>query len=287
MKSIVLAVLSLFIASAAFAESVSVYVENDMFYQRDYDYTHGTKISYTDDDNWEYYLWQGIYTPQEKHTEVVMPGDRPYAGWLAFGVARQYEWRSMHQETDVSLGVVGPDSFSEEAQIHIHKITGSYIPIGWDDQLKNEPAITVRQEAKKALWIYQGDVSLAFVPQGEVVVGTVMDYVGIGGDIIFGHNPNPYLKNQITMKGLEDKWGAYLFTGVRGRAVAWNMLLDGNMWHDSPSVDKEVFVGDFQYGACLTTPWFSAVFTAVVRSKEFETQDQPEKFGSMLLTAYF
>jgi hypothetical protein len=114
-----------------------------------------------------------------------------------------------------------------------------------------------------------------------------MDYAGLGGDLIFGLNPDPYLRNQITVKDFDGKWGAYVFCGVRGRAVAWNMLLDGNMWHDSPSVDKEPFVGDFQFGACLSTPWFSAVYTDVSRSREFKTQDVAERFGSVRLVFSF
>jgi hypothetical protein len=271
----------------ALAGSVSLYAENDVFHNRDYDYTHGTKLSYGMDDGWDYFLWQGIYTPQDKTNATVQPGDRPYAGWLALGASKEYEWRSLWHVTEFSAGVVGPSSMSEESQKNVHRMIGSGLPNGWDDQLHDEPALTARHETRKAYWVGKGEyVSAAVVPQGEVVVGTVMDYVGLGGDFVFGYRPNPYARTQIMPKG-EGRYSLYGFAGVRGRAVAWNMLLDGNMYHDSPSVEKETFVGDFQCGACISTPWAAITFTDVYRSREFETQDHGEHFGCVMLTSYF
>lgn len=287
MKTLSIVMLLAIASSAALASSTSLYVENDFFHNRDYEYTHGTKLSYADDNGMEYYLWQGIYTPKDKHTIKVQPGDRPYAGWLAFGVADQYWWRSMNQFTDFSLGVVGPSSLSQESQTTIHKAINNYVPIGWDDQLKDEPAVNLRHEVKKAFWLYESVFSAAVIPQAEANVGTVMDYVGAGGDLVFGYNPDPYARTQITPKNIDGKYSAWAFTGVRGRVVAWNMLLDGNMYHDSPSVDSEPLVGDFQWGISVGTPRASLTYTDVVRTREFKTQDKPERFGSVMLTVHF
>lgn len=279
----------LFLSQVAMAsESVSLYFENDFVHQRDQEYTHGTKLTYARDDGFEFSIWQGIYTPHNKKTETVQEGDRPYAGWLAFGVAKEYEWKSLWHVTEFSAGVVGPSSFSEETQVEIHRLINSSLPNGWDDQLDDEPAMTLRHESRKAFWLFGNEnVSAAVVPQAEVVIGTVMDYAGAGGDVIFGHKPNPYARMQIATKDVGRHYSYWGFAGVRGRAVAWNMLLDGNMYHDSPSVDKEVIVGDFQCGLCLSTPWFLVTYTDVTRSKEFETQEKAERFGSMMLTVFF
>lgn len=267
---------------------VSIYAENDFFASRDYEYTHGTKFSYDSGQGWGAYLWQGIYTPKDKGSLFVVPGDRPYAGWLAAGLENKYYWNNIYQLSEVSVGVVGPSSLSEQSQIGIHKILNNKLPKGWDDQLHDEPAITLRHEARKDFLIFgvnEGAFSSYLVPQAEVVCGTVMDYVGVGCDILIGYHPNPHFANQISLKKKDiRKWGAFVFAGCRGRAVAWNMLLDGNMWHDSPSVDSEPLTGDLQVGACVDSPWFSLAFTFISRAKEFETQGRAEKFGAIVAT---
>jgi len=290
MNTMVMRMVVLLSASVAFAGSDTLYFENDFFADRDYDYTHGTKLSHELGDGWGAYLWQGIYTPRDKDSPTVVPGDRPYAGWLAFGVDRRYHWLGVRHLTEASLGVVGPSSMSEQSQTYIHKALGNDVPSGWDDQLEDEPAVELRHEIRKAVPILDpgdGWFSAYVVPQSEVAVGTVMDYFGIGGDVVFGYHPDPYFENQISMKAPGAGWGAYAFAGVRGRAVAWNMLLDGNMWHDSPSVERETLVGDLQCGACVRTPWASLTFTMVSRSREFETQDGHETFGVLSLTASY
>ena len=88
MSAVCLVVLS----SRSFAGVATLYVENDFIASRDYAYTHGTKFSYLTDAGEEFYLWQGIYTPREKWTSTVPEGDRPYAGWLAVGFSRSYDW---------------------------------------------------------------------------------------------------------------------------------------------------------------------------------------------------
>lgn len=267
--------------------SMSIYGENDFFASRDYDYTHGTKLSYDSGQGWGAYLWQGIYTPKDKDSIFVVPGDRPYAGWLSVGFEKQYYLYDMSHLSEISAGVVGPSSLSEQAQIGVHKMINNKLPKGWDDQLKDEPAITFRHEARKGLLLFdidEGTFASYLVPQAEVVCGTVMDYIGTGCDLVIGHHPNPHFVNQVSMKGDAKRWSAFVFVGCRGRAVAWNMLLDGNMWHDSPSVDKEPLTGDLQIGACIDSPWASISFTFISRAKEFETQDKAEKFGAVVLT---
>ena len=277
-------------ASVLLAGSDTLYVENDVFCNRDYDYTHGTKLTHEVGDGWYAYLWQGIYTPKDKESLSVVPGDRPYAGWLSIGAEKRYQWKGAYHVTEASAGVVGPLSFSEQSQTVVHELIDDFVPAGWDNQLKNEPAVMLRHEARVAIPIFgiPSDLLGAYVvPQAEVVVGTVMDYVGVGGDLVFGIHPDPYFDNQISVRAPGRKWGLFAFAGVRGRAVAWNMLLDGNMWHDSTSVDSELLVADLQYGVCFRVPQLSLSWTQIERSKEFSTQDGSEKFNAVTLSIMY
>jgi len=83
-------------------------------------------------------------------------------------------------------------------------------------------------------------------------------------------------------------WSVFAFAAVDGRAVARDIFLDGNTWRDSPSVDKESFVGDFSYGIGLIAGRWQLTFTEVQRSREFKTQvENHNDFGSVTLSCAF
>jgi len=85
----------------------------------------------------------------------------------------------------------------------------------------------------------------------------------------------------------QDGFGWYLFAGVEGRAVARNIFLDGNTFRDSRSVDKEPLVGDLQFGIALTWRNVRLSYTHVLRTREFETQDEADNFGAFSLSVRF
>jgi len=78
--------------------------------------------------------------------------------------------------------------------------------------------------------------------------------------------------------------GGYLFAGVQGQAVARNIFLDGNTFESSPSVDKKWDVGSLQAGATLIDGNVRLSYTQVFMTKEFDTQRNPEIFGSLTLS---
>ncbi len=79
----------------------------------------------------------------------------------------------------------------------------------------------------------------------------------------------------------EKSWSWYAFAGLEGRAVARNIFLDGNTFAKSHSVEKNNFVADANAGVALTYGQARISYTAVYRTKEFETQEKPEIFGSI------
>lgn len=85
----------------------------------------------------------------------------------------------------------------------------------------------------------------------------------------------------------QDGFGWYLFAGMEGRAVARNIFLDGNTFRDSRSVDKELLVGDLQCGIALTWRNVRLSYTHVLRTREFETQDEADEFGAFSLSVRF
>jgi hypothetical protein len=75
-----------------------------------------------------------------------------------------------------------------------------------------------------------------------------------------------------------------LFAGVQGRAVAHNILLDGNTFTDSASVERSPFVADFQTGFAVSAGDWRLAYTFVWRTEEFESQGGRQDFGALALS---
>jgi len=82
-------------------------------------------------------------------------------------------------------------------------------------------------------------------------------------------------------------FGWYMFAGIEGRAVARNIFLDGNTFRDSRGVDKKHLVGDLQFGIVLDWPDMRLSYTHVLRTREFQTQECEDNFGSFSLSVKF
>ena len=164
-------------------QTFTMYFENDAFFNSDYLYTNGFRLSWTsaDLDNyrdesgvgaWAYSLidnqpfansWrnnhfvslslgQNIYTPEDTKSSQVVEDDRPYAGLLYLELGYSSRSSSTSNSWLVMLGVVGSSSYAEETQSLTHDVLGLDKPQGWDNQLDNEAVLNLYYEHKwKAL----------------------------------------------------------------------------------------------------------------------------------------
>ena len=300
----------------------SILFENDIFYHTDRDYTNGVQLAWTTppDQSWDwatrtaryipffgqegevrqtYSIGQNIYTPSNLHLADPDPSDRPYAGflYLGLGVVNETPDKRDLDQVELDLGVVGPDSLAENSQKLVHRIIHDTIPQGWNYQLHNEPAFVLMDEKTWRVlpkWDVLG-FSLDLAPHVGAAVGNVYDYANAGAMARFGLNlPDDYgpVRIEPSLPGSNffeptAGFGAYIFAGVDGRAIARNIFLDGNTWQDSRHVDKLPFVGDMQLGAALTFRAFRLTFTHVFRTKEFRTQQHSDQFGAINLSIRF
>ena len=69
--------------------------------------------------------------------------------------------------------------------------------------------------------------------------------------------------------------------------VARNIFLDGNTFSDSHSVDKKLLVGSATAGLAVAWKGARIALTHVWRTKEFDGQDQPDRFGSLSVSVRF
>ncbi len=132
-----------------------------------------------------------LYTPEDISTTELVTDDRPYAGWLHVDLGLVGQVDDVLRTMQLSFGMVGPAAKGEEFQKWIHKVIDSPEPMGWDNQLNNEPTMMLLFEQK---WrnvfspgFFRGlglDVDLS--PHGSVALGNVFTYGGVGGTVRLG-----------------------------------------------------------------------------------------------------
>ncbi|MFW5452415.1 lipid A deacylase LpxR family protein [Thioalkalivibrio sulfidiphilus] len=242
-------------------------------------------------------IGQSMYTPKDIEEANPSPDDRPYAGWLYVSGGLAEETGDRLDRLQLTLGVVGPASLAEQTQKTIHEFMGSPIPQGWDHQLGNELTLMVSYERQWRSRVRAADEGwrIDLTPHWGGTLGTPFSLVNAGLTLRAGRDlPHDYgpprIQPALPGSGLfvpRSRWGWYLFAGVDARAVAWNTFLDGNLWRDSPSVDREVFVGDAQLGAVLALGRARLAYTHVFRTPEFRNQEEREDFGALSLSWIF
>jgi len=241
---------------------------------------------------------QSMFTPDDISISPPDPDNRPYAGWLYGSLTLVSESRHYLDALQLSLGVVGPAALAEEAQTFVHEITGSQDPKGWDFQLDNEPGLILSYERRfrqLGYWQFAG-MEADVQPYIGGAVGNIVTQAYAGGIVRIGQNmPGDYGPPRIRLGAPSadvfnpsDGFGWYAFLGTEGRAVARNIFLDGNTFRDNtPSVDRKPLVADVVGGVAVTYGNLRFAYSHVLRSEEFDGQDDPDSFGSISLTIEF
>ena len=299
----------------------SLLFENDIFDNTDHDYTNGVELGYTtapdDTPRWavdwaralpffgesggdvrtRYAIGQAIFTPTDISLADPPLTDRPYAGFLYGAMGLVADDGSHLDQLQLTLGMVGPASLAGNSQNFVHDLIRDKEAMGWHFQLRDEPGLVLSYERMMKIVPPQSLLGgvLDIEPHFGGAIGNVYDYANLGVMARFGFNlPKDYgpLRIQPSLPGSDyfeptAGFGAYVFAGVDGRAIARNLFLDGNSFEDSRSVSKKWLVGDLALGAALTFDAFRLAFTHVVRSREYATQSRPDRFGAVDLTLRF
>jgi hypothetical protein len=241
-----------------------------------------------------YAIGQNMYTPEDIEIPNPPLDDRPYAGWLYGSIGLVVETGPRLDQLELTLGVIGPASLAEQTQKFIHEITNSPEPRGWDTQLKNEPGVvlTYRRSWRRFVETTALGNTFDITPHAGGALGNVFTNANAGLTLRLGRRlPHDYgpprIQPSLPGSGFfmpQGRFGWYVFAGMEGRAVARNIFLDGNTFRHSRSVDREPLVGDLQFGLVLTWHNVRLGYTHVMRTREFETQDESDNFGAVGLS---
>jgi len=253
------------------------------------------------------HMGQSIYTPEDLSKSNLIEDDRPYAGWLYVGVSLHaeagQEVLSLDFDTldtlQLDVGVVGPMSLAEQTQKFVHRYTDSPDPKGWDNQLNSEPGIILALERhwrSPAHRIEELNVEADVIPIAGASLGNVNTSASLGAILRFGqglavdYGP-PLIQANLSGVSYIDRVPAgyawYVFGGFGGTFVARDIFLDGNTFSDSHSVDKELLVGSATAGLAIVVGGARLALTHVWRTRQFQGQDKPDRFGSLSVSARF
>ena len=245
-------------------------------------------------------IGQQIYTPADTDAKRLLKDDRPYAGYLYGFFGLHAKQPDQLDNFEIALGIIGPSALGEQAQNEVHRIRDIDRAEGWDNQLKDEPALMLTWSR---IWRLNdkggGGFGWDVLPRVGLSAGTPITGAGLGGEVRFGWNLPDDFGTSIIRAGsginvptsddmprtrrdsLADNISLYLFAGADGGAIAYNSFLDGNLWKNSHNVDKFPLVGELNGGIVLRVYDFQISYTHVLRSKEFHGQEKYQNYGSI------
>jgi hypothetical protein len=242
-------------------------------------------------------LGQQMYTPSDTQASVPNPNDRPYAGLLLGTFSLLSDTDTTRSVLALSLGILGPGSGAEELQNGFHNLIGQNEVNGWGHQISNTAAFEVLSERTWRLPIAQfSGLETDVLPSLTAAVGDVRDYVQTGVTIRLGQGLNSDFGAPRFRPGLSGgdayvqtkPFSWYVFAGVDGQAVAYDITLESSPFRGGPHVDGIWDVGEAQAGFAILAYGMRFTFTYVAQTQEFTNQHGGlHQFGSAALSVKF
>jgi hypothetical protein len=242
-------------------------------------------------------IGQAMYTPTNKRAPALVENDRPYAGALMASLGYDARQGNHLHSTQLRFGVVGPAAQAEDVQQWWHDLVNSQRPMGWDNQLHNEPVFQMLYERRtRAIRQESGSFGWDLIPHWGGSVGNFASYANAGAELRFGlHLPDdfgtatlrPAGGNSWPIRPSSNRWSGHLFIALDARAVLHDITLDGNSFRDSHSVDKRPFVADLGIGIAMQFDEWRVTFGRYYRTREFDGQQDTPAYGSLTIGRRF
>ncbi|MGH7583435.1 MAG: lipid A deacylase LpxR family protein [Gemmatimonadales bacterium] len=226
-------------------------------------------------------IGQQMYTPDVDSPQL-LPGQRPYAGWLYVAVGETSESVRDFDRLDATVGVTGPPSLAESTQGVWHEWFGFRRPLGWSGQLPFETDFAVTwTHARELLPNGSRGASVAHLaPYGAVELGTLRTALDLGARIAIGFHPPATWPGDRQPAG-GGRFGVYLTAAAGGSGVVRNLFLDGDTFRPSGLVRKNFLVGSASLGIGISAGRVRLEATAVTMSREYPTQPAPHTYTSL------
>ena len=197
----------------------------------------------------------------------------------------------------LSLGVAGPLAGGGDIQDGFHDLVGKAEVKGWDTQIPNTAAVELLHERTWRLPVAKfGELETDVLPALTLGVGDVRDYAqvgltfraGQGLDSDFGvPRPRPGLSGGDAYTPTRPlAW--YVFAGVDGQAVAYDLLLQSAPFRSGPHVSPVWDVAEGQVGIAVMAFGLRLTLAYVAQTQEFHGQQCGiHQFASLSLSVRF
>tara|TARA_R110000824_G_scaffold218435_1_gene405033 strand:+ start:7163 stop:8068 length:906 start_codon:yes stop_codon:yes gene_type:complete len=284
----------------SYGETISIVADNDLWgnVHTDQHYTHGTAFSYASTNYIDNFysdfiskiigettkstinIGQYLYSPRDITETEYQPDDRKFGGILYLGYGLHSEKEKSSQFIELDLGVIGHYSFGEETQKAVHKAIDSQPPEGWEHQVSERASVNLTYQYKNKLFRWKDNLDIINSIGGSI--GNVHVMANAGSMIRAGLNvPRDFgsLKLEPVPRGLFKSFSLYGICGAEGRAVGYNVFLDG--------LEKEPFVGEHYYGFGAGVSKIDIKYLHTIRTEEFALQEDDNNFGSFTVTFTF
>lgn len=236
---------------------------------------------------------QSIQTPDDLTREDLIVDDAPYAAalavqntWIAYDDRRLYGFGWL-------LGVVGPAAMGEEVQKGFHSLIGDEEPMGWDNQVENEPLINFYYEHKRKLVRSSfGDIAACvgasvgnLVSAAEVRLEGRLGWHVPGG---FLYTPDPIGRHLSYDSHIPPQkpanWTFYGSFSAGAGILGYSAFFDGNLFRDSHSVDYERTVENVVFGLHFQR-WRWGLHLNIASSSKVADRapDSKDKYGSLMV----
>jgi lipid A 3-O-deacylase len=242
-------------------------------------------------------LSQQIYTPADTNAVPANPHDRPYAGYLSANFSLLNDTAITRSVMMLSVGVIGPASGGEDLQNGFHGLIGQNQDRGWGSQISNVPAFELLAERTWRLPIGSlGPIDADVLPAVTAGVGDVRDYLQIGGTVRIGQGLDSDYGVPRVRPGVSGgdaytptrDFAWYVFAGLDGQAVGYDILLQSSPFRGGPHVDTIWDVGELQAGAAVMAYGMRFTVAYVIQTQEFQGQRGGlHQFGSASISFRF
>jgi len=218
-------------------------------------------------------LEHNAFTPADFEKPEIQVGDRPFAAAIylkSFIIAVNPE-RGGRFTSSISIGIIGPAAFGEEMQTGIHQVTGSQMPMGWQNQIRNDLVLTYQAGYEKKL-IRIKDF-LSFNAQANLLLGTLFTKALLGLNGGFGILNTPF-----EIGSSSGKLKLYAFVNPLVNFVGYDATLQGGVFNKSSpytiaASDTERIIGELNYGIVLQSRSFFLQYSRTTTTREFTTGD--------------
>jgi len=256
-----------------------------------------TYLNGSDDNSYSvnYAVMQGMYTPSDLEEEALIEDDRPYAGTLLWATRIHSFDSRVANSLGLTLGVVGPASLAEQSQKVIHQIIDAREPMGWDNQIENEPVFRVDAENILRLVDFNLGKTVEFDTNlySQAGAGNLRSDVGAGLAFRIGNKLDQsfaYIK-PVSARGVNTLVGApsndlnwQLVASIYGSYVFNDITIDGNTFKDSHSVELINEQGISSLALAVSWKHWGFIFSTQRGSDIFEGQQSQTNFGSLSIT---